>query len=155
MLDRDFANRFLCFYLFGYENYVPDLDTYMSKAMASINDKTDIELKQITSAFNESMRLSKDIFGKEAFRKVYRDFDRLPPINKAIFDALSVQFALLSEQERNILRTKSNEMKSEFKDLLFNDDRFFTSVTSSTGDKNRVMYRHDIAKQLIRKVIQS
>jgi hypothetical protein len=155
MLDRDFANRFLCFYLFGYENYVPDLDTYMSKAMASINDKTDIELKQITSAFNESMRLSKDIFGKEAFRKVYRDFDRLPPINKAIFDALSVQLALLSEHERNALRTKSNEMKSEFKNLLFNDDRFFTSVTSSTGDKNRVMYRHDVVKQLIKRVIQS
>jgi hypothetical protein len=155
MLDRDFANRFLCFYLFGYEDYVPDLDTYMSKAMASINDKTDIELDQITSAFDESMKLNKEIFGKEAFRKVYRDFDRLPPINKAIFDTLSVQFALLSEHERNILRMKSTEMKSEFKSLLYNDDRFFTSVTSSTGDKNRVMYRHDAVKQLIKRIIQS
>lgn len=28
MLDRDFANRFLAFYLFGYENYMPDLDSF-------------------------------------------------------------------------------------------------------------------------------
>ncbi|HNN07076.1 MAG TPA: DUF262 domain-containing protein, partial [Leptospiraceae bacterium] len=37
MLDRDFANRFLCFYLLGYDGeYNSDLDTYMSKAMAII-----------------------------------------------------------------------------------------------------------------------
>jgi uncharacterized protein with ParB-like and HNH nuclease domain len=34
MLDRDFANRFLAFYVFPYDKYQPDLDTFMSKAWA-------------------------------------------------------------------------------------------------------------------------
>jgi len=155
MLDRDFANRFLCFYLFGHENYLPDLDTYMSKAMASIHDKTETELEKISSDFKAAMNLCRNIFEKEAFRKVYRDYDRLPPINKAIFDALSVQFALLSDIERQELNDKKAEMKSGFRSLLANDERFFISVTSSTGDKNRVMYRHNAVQNLIRGIIHN
>ena len=149
MLDRDFSNRFLCFYLFGYQNYLPDLDTYMSKAMASINDKTEAELNKIKEDFCASMNLCKAIFGNEAFRKVYKDHDKLPPINKAIFDALSTQIALLTEKEREILKTNMKEFRKDFKYRLANDELFFTSVTSSTGDKNRVFYRHSAVENLI------
>lgn len=155
MLDRDFANRFLCFYLFGYENYVPDLDTYMSRAMAIINEKNENELDKIRHDFKLSMILNKDIFEKQAFRKVYRDdFERLPPINKALFDALSVQFALLTGQQQQALKKKKNEMKAGLKKLLSEDDRFFISVTSSTGDKNRVFNRHNAVASLIRDLIR-
>ncbi|MDP3441669.1 MAG: DUF262 domain-containing protein, partial [Ignavibacteria bacterium] len=46
MLDRDFANRFLGFYLLGVENYGTkdyglDLDSFMSKAMAEMYSKTE------------------------------------------------------------------------------------------------------------------
>jgi hypothetical protein len=154
MLDRDFANRFLCFYLFGYENYQPDLDTYMSKAMASINDKSPNEMEKIKSDFREAMILSKQIFGREAFRKVYHEYDRLPPINKALFDAISVQFALLNEAERSRLNKEHRkDVKKGLFDLLSCDDRFFTSVTSSTGDKNRIIYRHESMKKLINNII--
>lgn len=154
MLDRDFCNRFLCFYLFGYQNYLPDLDTYMSKAMASINDKTEDELNKIKEDFSASMNLCQDIFGDEAFRKVYKNNDHLPPVNKAIFDTLSTQIALLNQSERELLKTKKKEFKSSFKYLLANDEEFFTSVTSSTGDRNRVLYRHSAVENLINFLIQ-
>lgn len=153
MLDRDFANRFLCFYLFGYENYMPDLDTYMSKAMASIYDKSEEERNKIKEDFIASMKLCKLIFGNEAFRKVYKSYDRLPPINKAIFDTLSVQIALLNVSERELLKAKKSEFKHGFKNLLVTDEYFFTSVTSSTGDRNRVMYRHSSVDKLIKNLI--
>jgi hypothetical protein len=150
MLDRDFANRFLGFYLLGYENYQPDLDTYMSKAMAMINNP-DTDADKIKHDFKEAMILSKRIFGREAFRKVYHDYKVLPPINKALFDAISVQFALLSEEERNVLKECKDDFKKELKESLHNDAQFFISVTSSTGDKNRVQYRHSKVKELIEK----
>jgi hypothetical protein len=153
MLDRDFANRFLCFYLFGYNDYTSDLDTYMSKAMASIYDKTEKELNKIKDDFIESMKLNKAVFGNEAFRKVYKKNDRLPPINKAIFDTLSVQLALLNHAERELLKLKKKEFKDGFKNLLSRDEQFFISVTSSTGDKNRVIYRHNSIEKLIRSII--
>ena len=122
--------------------------------MSSINDKTELEIEKIKSDFIESMELCKYIFEEEAFRKVYQSFERLPPINKAIFDTLSVQFGLLNSQERVKLKSKKDEMKSGLKNLLANDDKFFTSVTSSTGDKNRVLYRHFTVKNLVGNLIQ-
>jgi Protein of unknown function DUF262 len=153
MLDRDFANRFLGFYLIGYKNYTPDLDTYMSKAMASIYDKTEVELNKIKEDFTEAMKLSHAIFGEEAFRKVFKDSKRLPPINKALFDAIAVQFGLLSNEDRATLKDNKAAFKKGLKDLLNSDEYFFTSVTSSTGDKNRVIHRHSMLEQLINNII--
>lgn len=160
MLDRDFVNRFLCFYLFGTETFGTkefgqDLDTFMSKAMASIYDKTETQLNKIREDFKQSMILSKVIFGREAFRKVYYHYDRLPPINKALFDAIAVQFALINQSQREILKGKRIEFKSALYEKLNSDSYFFTSVTSSTGDRNRVIKRHSVIAELINEVIQN
>jgi hypothetical protein len=159
MLDRDFVNRFLSFYILGVENYGSkeygqDLDTFMSKAMAAIYDKTEEELQDIKSQFMESMKLAKHIFGREAFRKVYRSsYKRIPPINKALFDAISTQFALLSEDERMQLKKQKIKFKKLLRETLANDSDFFQSVTSATGDKRRTQDRHQILKKLIQESI--
>jgi hypothetical protein len=153
MLDRDFANRFLCFYLLGYSNYTPDLDTFMSKAMASLNDKSDDELNKIKEDFNEAMKLAHLIFENEAFRKIFNKYNRLPPINKALFDAISTQFALLTKDERILLKEKKVLFKKSLRNLIANDSVFFTSISSSTGDKNRVYKRHSAIEKLIKSVI--
>lgn len=155
MLDRDFANRFLAFYLFGYGNYTPDLDTFMSKAMANIYNMSQSQLDKITHDYTEAMIVSKKIFKGEAFRKVYYNHKKLPPINKAIFDALATQFALLSQAERDVLVSKGKEFKKGLYDLLKNDTYFFTSVTSSTGDKNKIYHRHNEIRKLIHQTIES
>lgn len=153
MLDRDFANRFLCFYLFGFDTYGSDLDTFMSKAMASLYDKTRNEFDAIKFDFTESMKLALAIFGEKAFRKISKESKRLPPINKALFDAISVQFALLNSNERLILEQNKSFVIIDFYDLLHNDETFLTSVTSSTSDKTKVLYRHNSIKSLINKYI--
>ncbi|WP_041824253.1 DUF262 domain-containing protein [Leadbetterella byssophila] len=155
MLDRDFANRFLAFYLFGYENYSPDLDTFMSKAMANIYNMSQSELDKIIHNYSEAMIVAKKIFKEEAFRKIHNESKRLPPINKALFDALATQLAVLSQSERDALVSKGKVFKKGLYDLLNNDAYFFTSVTSSTGDKNRVYHRHNEIKKLIHQTIES
>lgn len=158
MLDRDFVNRFLCFYLFGTDKYGTkefgqDLDTFMSKAMASIYDMTEATLNKIREDFKQSMTLSKEVFGREAFRKVYYKYDKLPPINKALFDAIAVQFALINQEERDVVKAKKNEFKKLLHEKLNSDLYFFTSVTTSTSDKNRVIKRHEVVAALISEVI--
>ncbi|MBK5214885.1 MAG: DUF262 domain-containing protein [Flavobacteriaceae bacterium] len=158
MLDRDFANRFLAFYELGVENYGSreygqDLETFMSKAMAIVYDKTEDELNIIKLKFADAMKLAKTIFGKETFRKVYREYKRVPPINKALFDAVSTQFALLNSDE--VIRLKENKalLKKQLKIELRNDEAFFKSVTSSTGNKNNTQYRHQKIGELIQNAI--
>lgn len=158
MLDRDFANRFLSFYLFGIENYGKkeygqDLDSFMSKAMAEIYDKTKEDLEIIKNDFKNAMKLAKSIFGREAFRKVRGPYERLPPINKALFDGLSTQLAKLTEEEAKILIKGKKKFKKFLRNELAEDYDFFMSVTSSTGDKNRVNVRHNTIKKLIHEVI--
>jgi len=158
MLDRDFANRFLAFYELGVDNYGSkeygqDLDTFMSKAMASVYDKTDDELNIIKLKFAGAMKLAKTIFGKETFRKVYRDYKRVPPINKALFDAISTQFALLKNDEVISLKENKTLLKKLLKTELRNDETFFKSVTSSTGNKSNTQYRHQKVSELIQNAI--
>ncbi|MDX2362401.1 MAG: DUF262 domain-containing protein [Crocinitomicaceae bacterium] len=152
MLDRDFANRFLGFYLFGYENYT-DLDSYMSKAMAELYHKDEEQLAEIQEVFTKAMKVSRKIFGEQAFRKVYKEFKRLPPINKALFEVLSTQFALLTDDEREQLIDKKVIFKKGLKTLLAEDGAFYDSVTSSTGTRGRVLTRHRKIKELINETI--
>lgn len=153
MLDRDFANRFLAFYLFGHESYQPDLDTFMSKAMAALYHLSEVQLNKIKSDFEEAMIMASAIFGREAFRKVYHLYSRLPPINKALFDTLAPNFAKLSGVEKNLLLERYNEFKSSLYNRLERDGRFFSSVTSSTGDRGKVLYRHNTVLELINQTI--
>lgn len=154
MLDRDFVNRFLAFYLLGYENYQPDLDTFMSKAMAALYKLDESQLAKIKHDFDAAMFVTFKIFGKEAFRKIWADPTRLPPINKAIFDALSTQIALISDYERNVIMKKSALFKEYFRNLILDNDYFFGSITSSTGDRNKVLYRHEKVKNIIQQIIE-
>lgn len=159
MEDRDFVNRFLGFYILGVENYGQkqtglDLDSYMSEAMDTLHSKTEEDLHKIKMDFMQAMRLAHEIFGKEAFRKITEENTRLPPINKALFDALSTQFALLNEEESKLLIENKKEFRDGLRKALAQDEKFFASVTSSTGDKNRTMLRHKVVRDLISDAIK-
>jgi len=154
MLDRDFVNRFLAFYLLGVDNYGTkefgfDLDSFMSNAMGEIYSKSESELKEVQERFKRAMSLSYDIFGREAFRKVRGTYTRLPPINKALFDALSTQLALLDKEDSSRLRSNGKLFKKLLSTELATNNDFFMSVTSATGDRGRAMMRQNKIKQLI------
>jgi hypothetical protein len=160
MLDRDFANRFLCFYLFGVENYgKSDLDSFMSLALGAIYEKSDEEMGKIKCDFAKSMTLAKEIFGKNAFRKISHNFtnDRLNPINKALFDAISVQFSKLDEGEyQSLLNNKQKFTELFISSLNHNNTKnpFYESISSATGDKSRVSLRHKEILDIISKTIK-
>lgn len=155
MLDREFVNRFLCFYMFGVEKYDGDFDSYLNKAMANLNELSQTEREAIKLNFIASMQLNKDIFGTKAFRKidVETQVRSRTPINKALFDVLSVQFALLNSGERAQLKDKKDIFKQKFYGLIKERDDFFTSISSATDYKKRVTYRHNAIKNLIQQVI--
>lgn len=154
MTDRDFVNRFLAFYELGYKNYRPDLDTFMSKAMASLNDKSEYELRIIEDDFKGAMKLALEIFGRQAFRRPSKLSNRLTPVNKALFDSLATQFALLGSENREFLKANNNSFLVAFNNLLDNDNYFLTSITSSTGDKKRVNYRHSKIENIIKEILR-
>ena len=87
MEDRDFANRFIAFYLINYLEYKPDLDTFLNNGLTKVKDDS-TNISQIKLDFKKSMNLAYEIFGNDAFRKRLGQNDNRKPINKSIFDAL-------------------------------------------------------------------
>ncbi len=155
MLDREFTTRFLSFYLYGPEGYKPDLDTFMTYSMSSLNGKSEKERESILSAFDCSMRLAERIFGKWAFRKVFSTREKRKPINKALFEVWSVELAKLSPEERVAIAAKRKDVLQKFVKLMNSDKSFVDSVTSATGDRSRVNYRYSKIRALLKNILDN
>ena len=153
MLDREFVTRFLAFYLNGPQGYRPDLDTFMTTSMGLLKTKTNEELNVIMKAFDNAMKLSKIIFDKWAFRKVYSTNERRKPINKALFEVWSVELANLTIDEQTLARRHKIAIFNMFINLMNSDDTFVAAITSATGDRGRVNYRYNRIHEILYKCI--
>jgi hypothetical protein len=154
--DRDFINRFIAFYLLGYtEKYKGNLDEFLNDGMASIKFLEDDKKLELKENFKKSMILAFKIFGDDAFRKRYNKNDKRKPISKAIYDTLSVNFALLNDLERNELLIKKNVFKTTLIKELNNDNSFAQSVTTATGNKEKIKYRFEKIKLIIQETLKN
>lgn len=152
MLDRDFVNRFLAFYLFNQETdytYDDDLDSFMNRTLDKLATLTQPELQDVESRFKAAMVTARGIFGDSAFCKK-KDYKR---INKALFEVMAVSFAKLSDNQRDELVRK----KTAFRKLFFNavNVRFADSLTSNTGGKSNIALRHKEFNNLVNTTLNS
>lgn len=157
MEDREIVLRFLAFYLTGYENYKPDMDFFLNKAMNVIRDISEVKRNQVHNIFCLSMQRAYELFHNNAFRKLSKTADgriRRYPLNKALFDVWSVMLAGLKTEEYKLLLVKKNQLIEEFINLLKSDNQFERSITSGTGGSHEVITRFERIKELIRKVLR-
>ena len=100
------------------------------------------------------MELALEIFGEDAFRKRNDINDKRKPINKALFEVLSVNFAKLSDNERGLLNNKKHILKSKLMDLHNNSDqRFYRSISQGTAKKDNVEQRFSDIEKIIRETL--
>jgi hypothetical protein len=155
MADREYVIRFFAFLLKRPEGYTEDFDLFLSNAMKEINDATDAEREQWRERFLTAMRRSTYILGHYAFRKrtTFRDSERLLPVNKALFEAWSVNLEALSDDQVRELANRSPLMWEKFALLLDQRNRFYQAISQGTGDANRVRLRFDAIRQLIEETL--
>lgn len=145
--DLDFVTRFVTFYLLTHDKYEPDMDTFLTKGTLSI-PASPSEQKKIRRAFKSAMQLSFEIFGIDSFRKRTNISDKRKPINKPLFETISVGFARLSDEERNQIRASRDTFVEEFRKLQLKN-KFWQAITTGTATKERVKQRHDDFDELI------
>jgi len=153
MLDRDFITRFVSFYILGYKNYEPDLDTFLNRGMAEINNLTLEKRENVKKDLIKSMKLAYDLFGDYAFRKRYKVKDTRKPINKALFEVWSVNLAKVEDDKIEELVNRKDYLISGFINLLTTNADFEKAITSTTGDKGRVTRRFDEIEKLIKNIL--
>jgi hypothetical protein len=156
MEDRDFITRFVSFYLIPYQEYKPDLDTFLNKGMSTIKELNEEEIEKLKENFKEAMNLSYSIFGNDAFRKRFKKSDKRKPINKALFEILSVNFAKLSNEKRDLLKRKQQVFIKNLMNLHNAEDgKFLRAITQSTAQKDLVFQRFSDIEKIIKETLEN
>ncbi|WP_316851599.1 GmrSD restriction endonuclease domain-containing protein [Pedobacter agri] len=148
MLDREFVNRFLAFYLLPIKDYQSDLEAFLNQAMEKLYDISALESSELFEAFNNGMKTATALFGIHAFRKLTGHQQGQKPINKALFEVWSVLLSKLDPRaQRQLIANKTAVLAAA--EALEAEESFRKAISSSTNDKSRVKMRFDAINDLI------
>jgi len=154
--DRDFVNRFLAFYLLGYEEkYAGELDAFMNDGMIELAKISEQEREKAKAAFKRTMDVCFQIFGNDAFRKRRSLDQKRIRIAKAIFDTVSVNIALKTFEEQEQLIKIREAFINGLMNLLNNDEVYQRAVSTGTAQRSKVKKRFDAVKELINQILES
>lgn len=151
MDDREFILGFLAFKLTSYTEYQDgDRDTFLNQGLVKANKLSEAELNNIEKDFKKSMIAAFDIFGDYAFRKLSNKNKRKSPLNKALFEAWSVNISELNEQEIHKIKASKKELINKFISKSDNDREFLESISQAA---NKVEYRFSTIEKIIKEVL--
>ncbi|KUO03965.1 DUF262 domain-containing protein [Streptomyces caeruleatus] len=155
MADQEMVLRALAFRLTSPLDFrSQDFDQFLAHTMRQINRLSDDERGMLRWSFERAMYTAAEIFGAHAFRKLYPGQTRRSPINKALFEAVTVNLAELSDGERDALVAFREKVIEGFQ-LLMKDRDFERAVSVSTGDRAKVRTRFGRVRGLFRTILDS
>ncbi|MBP1631555.1 MAG: hypothetical protein H6Q15_2448 [Bacteroidetes bacterium] len=143
--DLDFATRFTSFFLIGYEQYMPDMDSFLTLGTKAIPFSENGQ-NAIRDAFERSMLLAHEIFGKHTFRKIVDEKRR--QINKPLFELISVYLAKMEPEKIKRLKQKKDHFLNQYIEMQ-NTPKFWASISTGTATKDSVKNRHEAFIRLI------
>jgi len=150
MADRECVLRFLAFTIVPPTVYkAQDFDSFLSDRMAEINQFSDQKIADLAQQFLRTMRVAFAIFGPDAFRKRDKKEAARYPINKALFEAWSVNINRLDDSQLQHLQEKKDMVMERFIQLMNEDYDFKNSISLGTGDVRKIKYRFEAIEKLI------
>jgi hypothetical protein len=155
MEDLDYANRFIAFYmdLQRYGSY-ESLDDFLNVNLERVNSMDAMQIQILEDAYSSSMRVCWEIFGNDAFRKRFHVGDRRRPLSKALFDAMSVNVAKLSESQKKVLVQRKEKIKIKMIELC-NTQKFLNAISTGTGNAQAVSTRFSMLNEEIKKILEN
>lgn len=150
MDDRELVLRFIAFTLTSYEEYQDDdFDGFLANAMRRLNALPEDRLWSMKENFLKAMNAAFMIFDNDAFRKRYASNVPRSLINKALFEALSVNLSKLSDSEIERLIANREKVRTAFIDVC-NDRYFDSAISQGTSSPKKIFIRfRGIAEMLV------
>lgn len=154
MDDRECVLRFLAFSMSSPAEYSDDsFDQFLNDAMAKINEMPDKDLEIYILRFKKAMNAAVDIFENDAFRKRYDRTSGRHPINKALYEAWSVNLGILDHDELEKLSRDKEILIDQFIQLM-QEKNFEAAITQGTGSVKRVKLRFKKIREIIQEALQ-
>jgi hypothetical protein len=152
MDDREMVLRFIAFRLTDPEQYRPDIDEFLRKAMHEMNQLPAEQIMTLRHEFSRAMDAAREIFGEHAFRKRYPGQTRRSPINKALFETISVNLAGRSDRELSRLLNRRDQLAAVLSNRLKESPDFDRAISVGTGDAAKVRLRFSVIDRLLKDV---
>nr|WP_242031418.1 DUF262 domain-containing protein [Coleofasciculus sp. FACHB-T130] len=152
MADRECILRVLTF-LINSKGEVLKNKTFnklLDKTMVEINHMSDEKIRLLENEFLRLMNVAFEIFGKDAFRKLSKEIRY--PLNKALFEAWSVNLHKLSEEQVKLLKQREDVLKQKIIDFT-NDGNFDNPIYSSKGNIKIALRRMSDIEHIIEAVL--
>ncbi len=158
MKDKYVILRAIAFYLLcdnllrdeqGKEvEYKSDIDDFLAKVMAFMNNARDQYLSKIKTTFEKSLEKLDIIFDNNCFRLESRT-EKKRPINMYLFEVLYYFFLRIDEatikNNKEEIRNRINSLKKD------ENSDFYKSLTRSTDSSVSVACRFDAIDELVKK----
>jgi hypothetical protein len=126
----------------------------MNKGMSAVKNLSIKEKEDVKNAFTKAMEMAYFIFEKDAFRKRFQQDDPRKPVNKALFEILSVLLAKLADNDRSLLIAKKELFKNKLIEL-HQDQKFIAAISQGTAEKEKVYYRFECIGKIIKETLES
>ena len=154
MGDQECVLRFLAFTFSPPEHYrTRDFDMFLNNAMEVGNRLSEQKLGEYAELFRKTMEVAHKVFGDKAFRKMKLGANRRSPVNKALFEAVSVNISRLTHEQQDILITRRSRVIESMTDLMANDKDFDSSISDGTSSWKKVRYRFSAVQNLFERVL--
>lgn len=154
MEDREFILGFLAFKLTPYKDYKANQeetrDSFLSKALFKLSNLSGDELFSIEQQYRKAMIAAWEIFGENAFRKISKRYKRKYPVNKALFEAWSVNLSQLDDNDLQKLKNRKQKLIDNFSNYVDKDGEFLKSISQAV---NKIEYRFSTIEKIIQEVL--
>lgn len=150
MAYQELILRHMAFIIFGLETYKSSLPKFLDLAMDRLGILEIETLEKLRINFLASMKTAYDLFQQDAFKKTLLEPNHKKVINKPLFEAVSVQLAMIDEDARSRLANKGEIFRDKFKELL-SDENFSESISRSTANTDNVQTRFQMIKSIVEK----
>jgi hypothetical protein len=152
MHERECVLRFFAFVLTPPADYgSADLDSFLNDKMVELNGMSEARLGRLVERFFRMLDAAVTILDVYAFRKL-RSHRQRGPVNKALFEAWSVNLEALSDDQHRRLLDRRESLLDRY-ELLCAEPTFNASVSMGTGDPARVRYRFAAVEKLLLEVL--
>ena len=150
MAGQECVLRFLAFRSLGTAKYGGKLDEFLMSAMKFLNTVPE-EHASLRADFRQAMSLASYIFGREAFRKPNRPgYKRWrSPVNKPLFESLSVALAEVPEDHTVVLRNQRSKVVGDLAHLMNEDAEFLESISVGTQTTRQVAIRFGRMRDMV------
>jgi len=147
MQDRELILRFFAFYHNTHLKYTPSMKHFLNKEMEKHINLNESEERDLGRIFKKSVRLSKTVFGDNAFRRFVVGTAKDPngywetrKINKGLFDIIMFGFMMYEE---NQIVPNSDQIREELLYFMTHDLGFIDTITVTTDKKDKIHSRFD------------